>query len=183
MVAQAQRKADRTAVLRRVGAVALVSAMLSGAGEPSSQRAAQPREHIQDASNGDVRPPGVHACPVETMSCYPGCAVVGGTYSCGRELVHLVGSIAAAIEAIARTEGVPLEDFCEKHEALCAKGGKQRIDNEYVEKARLLPKGVDPCQWLKSQYAEATTRGDTVAKLKLKMAQKALGCRQTANDY
>lgn len=75
------------------------------------------------------------------------------------------------------------EDFCKKHEALCAKGGKQNIDNEYVTRARLLPKEVDPCDWLKSQYAEAAARDDTVAKLKIKKAQKALECRHTANDY
>lgn len=117
------------------------------------------------------------------MSCYPGCASVGGTYACGQQLVELAGSLASAIEVLATAEGLSLEDFCKKNEALCAKGGKQNIDNEYVEKARLLSKGVDPCDWLRSQYTEATARGDMAAKQKIKRAQKALDCRPNASGY
>ncbi len=129
------------------------------------------------------QPHGFHACPVETMSCYPGCASVGGTYACGKALIELAGSLAAAIEAIARSEGMTLEDFCEKHEILCAKGGKKNLDNEYVREAKELPKGVDPCEWLRGVYTEAIACGDTVEGLKIKQAQKAMGCRPNANDF
>ncbi|MBZ4419652.1 RHS repeat-associated core domain-containing protein, partial [Myxococcus sp. RHSTA-1-4] len=61
-------------------------------------------------------------------------------------------------------------DVCEM-----AKGGKQRIDNEYVDAARRLPKGTDPCSWLKGLYDSATDSGE---RQKIKKAQKAMGCRR-----
>jgi hypothetical protein len=148
---------------------------------------------VLDLSNGsasdgllpgsDRQPQGVHACPVESMSCYPGCAVVGDTYACGKTLLEISGGLSAAIEAIAIHEGMSLEDFCGKYEILCTKGGKQNIDNEYVRAAKELPKGVDPCEWLKALYREAIESDDTAKMLKLKRAQKAMGCRPNANDF
>jgi hypothetical protein len=117
------------------------------------------------------------------MSCYPGCAVVGDTYACGAGLVTLAGGMAGALEAIALYEGMTLEDFCTKYEVLCAKGGKQNYDNEYVRKARELPKGTDPCQWLRDLKQDASARGDTVEEQKIKLAQKVLGCRPNANGF
>lgn len=128
-------------------------------------------------------PRGLHACPVESMSCYPGCASVGDTYACGKTLIEITGSLGGAIEAIALYEGLSLEDFCGKYEVLCAKGGKQNIDNEFVEKAKALPKGVDPCEWLRGLQQDAAARDDTAQVQKIKKAQKALGCRPTANDF
>src|SRR5262249_40154665 len=121
-------------------------------------------------------PGGLHACPVETMSCYPGCAVVGDTYACGAGLVTLAGGLTAALEAIALYEGLTMEDFCTKYEVLCAKGGKKNIDNEYVRQAKELPKGTDPCNWLRGLQKEASARDDTAEVQKIKEAQKALGC-------
>ena len=117
------------------------------------------------------------------MSCYPGCAVVGDTYACGKTLIELTGGLAGAIEAVALSESMSLEDFCEKYEVLCAKGGKQNIDNEYVLQARDLPKGTDPCAWLRDLQKDAAARGDTAEVRKIKRAQKALGCRPNANDF
>lgn len=133
--------------------------------------------------SSEPRPGGLHACPVETMSCYPGCAVVGDTYACGAGLVTLAGGLAAAIEAIALYEGMTLEDFCAKYEVLCAKGGKKNIDNEYVRQAKELPKGTDPCKWLRGLQEDASVRGDTIEEQKIKQAQKALGCRPNANGF
>lgn len=133
--------------------------------------------------SSEPRPGGLHACPVETMSCYPGCAVVGDTYACGPGLVTLAGGLAAAIEAIALYEGMTLEDFCTKYEVLCAKGGKQNIDNEFVDQAKVLPKGVDPCEWLRGLQNDASSRDDTAEVQKIKKAQKALGCRPNANGF
>lgn len=117
------------------------------------------------------------------MSCYPGCAVVGDTYACGAGLVTLAGSLGAAIEAIALYEGLTMEDFCTKYEVLCAKGGKQNYANEYVRQARELPKGTDPCAWLRDLKQDASARGDTEAEQKIKLAQKVLGCRPNANGF
>jgi hypothetical protein len=117
------------------------------------------------------------------MSCYPGCAVVGDTYACGKTLIEIAGGLAAAIEAVALAEGLSLEDFCGKYEVLCAKGGKKNIDNEYVRKVKDLPKGTDPCEWLRSLQKDASVRDDTVEVDKIKKAQKALGCRPNANGF
>jgi hypothetical protein len=108
---------------------------------------------------------------------------VDGTYACGKVLLEITGSLSAAIEAVALSEGMKLEDFCEKYEVLCAKGGKQNIDNEYVQQARELPKGQDPCEWLRGLQRDAAARDDTAEVLKIKRAQKALGCRPNANDF
>jgi hypothetical protein len=54
---------------------------------------------------------------------------------------------------------------------LMSRGGRQNISNEYTEKARTKP---DPCKWLAEQYDKAT---NSVEKLKIQLAQKALGCR------
>lgn len=126
---------------------------------------------------------GLHACPVETMSCYPGCAVVGDTYACGKTLIELTGSLAGAIEAVARADGLSLEDFCGKYEVLCAKGGKQNFDNEYVRQAKDLPRDLDPCEWLRSLQKTASARDDAVEVQKIKLAQKVLGCRPNANGF
>ena len=131
----------------------------------------------------ESRPEGLHACPVETMSCYPGCAVVGDTYACGPGLVTLAGGLAAALEAIALYEGLTMEDFCTKYEVLCAKGGKQNYVNEYVRQAKDLPKGTDPCEWLRGLQEDAAARGDTLEGQKIKKAQKVLGCRPNANGF
>ncbi|PTL79667.1 polymorphic toxin type 34 domain-containing protein [Vitiosangium sp. GDMCC 1.1324] len=133
--------------------------------------------------SSDPQPRGLHACPSETMSCYPGCAVVGDTYACGQTLITITGSLAAAIEAIALHEGLSMEDFCEKYEVLCAKGGKKNIDNEYVREAKELPKGADPCEFLRGLQNAAAASGDTVEEQKIKQAQKALGCRPNANGF
>lgn len=129
------------------------------------------------------RPGGLHACPVETMSCYPGCAVVGDTYACGAGLITLAGGLGAAIEAVALYEGMTLEDFCTKFEVLCAKGGKKNIDNEYVRQVKALPKGTDPCTWLRGLQKDASARDDSEEVQKIKAAQKALGCRPNANGF
>lgn len=76
-----------------------------------------------------------------------------------------------------------MEDFCKKYTILCAKGGKQNISNEYVQQARSLPKEIDPCEWLRMKYKDASTEGDSKETLKIKKAQKTLGCRPNANDY
>jgi hypothetical protein len=123
------------------------------------------------------------ACPSEQMSCHPGCASVGDTHACGPRLLELAGTLEKAIELIARQESLSMEDFCKKHSVLCAKGGKQNIANEYVRQARLLPKETDPCEWLRSKYEAALTEGDSKEALKIKQAQKNLGCRPNANDY
>jgi RHS repeat-associated protein len=59
-----------------------------------------------------------------------------------------------------------------------AKGGRQRLDNEWSRDARLQP---DPCAWLREQYDKAK---DSTNRMKIKTAQKVLGCRQnsTKND-
>ncbi len=57
-----------------------------------------------------------------------------------------------------------------------ARGGKKNIENEYSREARLQP---DPCAWLKAQYDNASG----AERLKIKAAQKSLGCRPTGGDY
>jgi hypothetical protein len=55
-----------------------------------------------------------------------------------------------------------------------AKGGRQNLENEWSRVARQEP---DPCGWLKQQYNQAT---DTATRMKIKTAQKVLGCRQNS---
>jgi uncharacterized protein RhaS with RHS repeats len=55
-----------------------------------------------------------------------------------------------------------------------AKGGRQRLDNEWSRQARLQP---DPCGWLQNQYDHAS---DSATRMKIKIAQKVLGCRQSS---
>ena len=158
----------------------LMSWCLLGCGNsmPPSNRAAQSKR--PDLPQVSRR---AQACPSESMSCHPGCANVGDVHACGQTLVDLAGNLEKAIELIASQEGLSLEDFCKKHDVLCAKGGKQNIDNEYVQQARLLPKGVDPCEWLKEKYREASKADKKEELQKIKRAQKALGCRPNANDF
>lgn len=66
-------------------------------------------------------PPIAQVCPTESMSCYPGCATVGDSYGCGAQLILLAGGLAAATLVLAKTEGMPLQDFCNKYGVLCAK--------------------------------------------------------------
>ncbi|MCC6981614.1 MAG: RHS repeat-associated core domain-containing protein [Candidatus Melainabacteria bacterium] len=49
--------------------------------------------------------------------------------------------------------------------------GKQKIENEYTREAK---KQKDPCQWLCEQYSQTK---DPKERLKIKKAQKDLGCR------
>ncbi|MDK2125312.1 hypothetical protein [Parachitinimonas caeni] len=55
-----------------------------------------------------------------------------------------------------------------------AKGGRQNKDNEYSREANMMP---DPCGWLKQQYKQASSSAE---KMKIKTAQKVLGCRQNS---
>ncbi|WP_353327979.1 RHS repeat-associated core domain-containing protein, partial [Chitiniphilus shinanonensis] len=59
-----------------------------------------------------------------------------------------------------------------------AKGGRQNLENEYSRAARQYP---DPCDWLRSEYNNTS---DSKKRMKIKTAQKVLGCRQnsTRND-
>ncbi|WP_169800780.1 hypothetical protein [Archangium gephyra] len=136
---------------------------------------AHQEQSVPGVSNPDhepaaARPAGLHACPVETMSCYPGCAQVGELYACGAQLIVLAGGLTAALIAVAESEDTSVDDFCKKHTALCAKGGVQNKENEYVRDARLR---ADPCGWLQEQYAGA----DASEREKIRLAQKFLGCR------
>ncbi len=72
--------------------------------------------------------------------------------------------------------------FCAIAPQLCiniaiemAKGEKQNKDNEYSREAILHP---DPCGWLKQQYGSTN---DSVKRLKIKLAQKVLGCRKNSS--
>jgi len=104
------------------------------------------------------------------MSCYPGCVQVGELYACGAQLIILAGGLTAAIIVVAEAEDTSVDNFCKKHTALCAKGGVQNKENEYVRDARLR---ADPCGWLQEQYAGA----DASEREKIRLAQKFLGCR------
>ena len=55
-----------------------------------------------------------------------------------------------------------------------AKGGKQKGENEYTRQAKQQPKGTDICKFLAALYAAAP---DAETKLKIKFAQKIMGCR------
>jgi RHS repeat-associated protein len=55
-----------------------------------------------------------------------------------------------------------------------SKGGKQNKENEFVRAARQQPPNIDPCDWLRAQYQIAQ---DSVTRMKIKLAQKVLGCR------
>lgn len=85
-------------------------------------------------------------------------------------MIALAGSLAAAIIAVAESEGMSVEDFCKNNSILCSKGGVQNKENEYVRDARLKP---DPCEWLQEQYDGATG----TEREKIRIAQKYLGCR------
>jgi hypothetical protein len=80
------------------------------------------------------------------------------------------GAWPPAIIAVAEAEDTSVEDFCKKYTVLCAKGGVQNKENEYVRDARLRP---DPCEWLQEQYDVA----DGSEREKVRIAQKYLGCR------
>lgn len=68
-----------------------------------------------------------------------------------------------------KPEDPPVSDSCEM-----AKGGKQKKENEYTRAAQQQP---DPCEWLRDQYARAT---DSSERMKIKLAQKVLGCRHSS---
>ncbi len=57
----------------------------------------------------------------------------------------------------------------------CAKGGRQYKGNEYSREAQQQP---DPCSWLDALYKAARKNRQFAAALKIKLAQKALGCRR-----
>jgi RHS repeat-associated protein len=65
--------------------------------------------------------------------------------------------------------GNSLEDLL----IMMAQRGQQNIDNEFSRQARLQP---DPCGWLRQQYSQAQ---DPITRLKIKAAQKFLGCRKS----
>jgi hypothetical protein len=125
---------------------------------------------LQRSGVAGEKPAGLHACPSETMSCYPGCAQVGEVYACGQQLITSAGGLAEAIIVLAEAEALSIEDFCKKHTVLCTKGGVQNKENEYVRDARLQP---DPCEWLRARYDETTGS----EREKVRLAQKFLGCR------
>jgi hypothetical protein len=85
-------------------------------------------------------------------------------------LVALAGGLAAAIIAVAESEGLSVEDFCKNQTVLCSKGGVQNKENEYVREARKRP---DPCEWLQEQYDGAAGE----EREKIQLAQKFLRCR------
>lgn len=94
-----------------------------------------------------------------TAVCGPPCTVIG--FLAGLGAAAVLGKI-----------GSDIIDSC-----AMAKGGKQNIDNEYVRQARQLPRNVDPCEWLRLQYINAP---DSATRMKIKLAQKALGCRHSS---
>lgn len=60
---------------------------------------------------------------------------------------------------------------------------KDGKDNEYSREAKdRKQRGEDPCEWLAKQYQAARASGDTQALLKIKLAQKVMGCRRTHLD-
>jgi RHS repeat-associated protein len=75
-----------------------------------------------------------------------------------------------AFDVIQNEHSVPaIWQFC------MAKGGPKNIENEFSRDARLQS---DPCAFLRVLYEAARAKGDTVTALKIKTAQKALGCRK-----
>lgn len=163
--------AARVGAIKRFQCAALAACLVLLATDGRAhQERVTPIVSIPSQEPAGARPPGLHACPVETMSCYPGCAQIGETYACGAQLIALAGSLAAAIIAVADAEGVSVEDFCKNNTILCSKGGVQNKANEYVRDARLKP---DPCEWLQEQYDGATG----AEREKIRIAQKYLGCR------
>jgi RHS repeat-associated protein len=102
------------------------------------------------------------AFPVAPIAAGGGEAVAGGGMLafCTTNPVGIIVCGAAAV--------ITIGTIC-----YMAKGGKQNIENEYSRKARNQP---DPCTWLQSQYDSATSSDE---RQKLKMAQKALGCRRS----
>ena len=60
------------------------------------------------------------ACPVKTQTCYPGCATVDGAMVCGTALLLTAGSMKAAIELMAKSDGISVDEFCNRFGTLCA---------------------------------------------------------------
>ncbi len=86
--------------------------------------------------------------------------------------VGAVGTATVTIPKITSNIDVDTDATCPPENAILSKGGKQKIDNEYVRLVQY-QKPNDPCNFLKKLY---DAEKNTAEKKKIKIAMKRYNC-------
>lgn len=84
-----------------------------------------------------------------------------------------VQATAQALQQLQNSIGALGESLEDLLIMMAQRGANQNLENEFSRQARLQP---DPCGWLRQQYSQAQ---DSLTRLKIKAAQKFLGCRKS----